>query len=319
MRVGDAAELRFAVSPLWETVRSLYPLADPGRHAVHLPWIRRVRSLAARYATELAPLRALARPGAWLPDFLTPPPPGPDTELEQELAVLAATPSDVVAEDLRATTARAPLPPRIAGTDPAGLVADLVAAVRLWHEHAIAPSWPRMRALLDADIAYRSRQLAEGGVRQLFDTLHPTVRWAGDRVVADDPWELELDLRGRGMPLMPSVFVDRRVLWTVRADSRPLAVYPVRAAGTLWERRPPVPDALAAVLGATRAALLDRLRHPATTSELARHLGISAAAVSQQLALLYAAGLVTRAPRGRTVLYVGTAAGTALLDGVGER
>ncbi|MEV6521025.1 helix-turn-helix domain-containing protein [Longispora sp. NPDC051575] len=310
--VADVADVRFGISPLWETVRSLYALADPGRHAVHLPWVREVRH---RATAGLPFLRDVAAPGAWLPDFLTPPPAGPLVEFSDELALLRATPPDVVTADLTATTVRRPLAPRVrAGLeDPEQLLGVLADAVSAWHEAAILPYWPRMRSLLEGDIAHRSRQLAEGGPRRLFDTLHPTVRWAGDRLLADDPWDLDLDLRGRGLPLMPSVFVDRRVLWNIRSDSPPVAVYPARAAALLWEGAP-APDGLAGAIGASRARLLALVRSPATTTELARRVGLSPAAVSQHLHVLLAAGLVARTPHGRSVLYLVTHPGTVLLD-----
>lgn len=317
---ADVAEIRFAVSPLWETVRSLYVLGDPGRYFMHLPWVRRVRILAQEpgLAPHVRLLRGFARPGLHLPDFLTPPSPGPLAEFEDELAVVAATAAERVAEDVAAVAATAAggvLTPelRAALGDPGGILPDLVAAVRRWHRAAIEPDWPRMRALLEADIAFRARRLAEGGVRRLFDTLHPTVRWAGDRIVADDPWHVEIDVRGRGLPLMPSVFVDRRVLWNVRPESPPVAVYPVRAAATLWERGPISADGLALALGRTRARLLALTQDPATTTELARRVGLSAAAVSQHLHVLLAAGLVARAPNGRSVLYFVSTEGAALL------
>jgi DNA-binding transcriptional ArsR family regulator len=312
--VSDVADIRFVISPLWETVRSLYAVGDPGRHAVHLPWLRRVAGLAAR--PEVAVLHAYVRPRGWTPDFLTPPPAGPLVTFEQEIATLRATPPATVVADITATARRLPLTPvaRAALDDPAAGLAALADAVEAWFAAAVAPDWPRIRALLESDIAHRSRQLAEGGARLLFDTLHPSVRWAGDRIVADDPWHLDLDLRGRGLPLLPSVFVDRRVLWTIRGTSAPLAVYPARAAGTLWETTPAAPDGLAAVLGPTRARLLSLLRGPATTAELARRLAISAPAVSQHLQALHAAGLVTRSRHGRQVLYTLTGVGTALLD-----
>lgn len=65
--------------------------------------------------------------------------------------------------------------------------------------------------------------------------------------------DIGLDLRGRGLPPSPSVFVDRRVLWPIRDTSPPLAVYPARAAATLWATVSPAPGGLAAVLGLTRA------------------------------------------------------------------
>lgn len=315
--VADAAGIRFGISPLWETVRSLYALADPGRHWPHRPWVRAVRQLASNrdLARSVELLRAFAHPGAWLPDFLTPRPAGPIVELEDELAVLAATPPEVVAADLTATTAKRPLTRLAAATlaDPAGTLPLLVDAARTWHRAAIAPYWPQMRALLDADIAFRARQLAEGGATRLFDTLHPTVRWAGDRIIADDPWDIDLDLRGRGLPLVPSVFVDRRVLWNVRADSPPVAVYPARSVATLWRRPVPASPGLAAVLGTTRARLLAMVRDPATTTGLALRTGLSPAAVSQHLHTLHAAGLITRSRHGRSVRYLATGAGRLLL------
>ncbi|WP_155370682.1 helix-turn-helix domain-containing protein [Catellatospora vulcania] len=317
--VSDAADIRFCISPLWETVRSHFALASGGRHAIHLGWIRAARQLRPdpALADAMALLAELTRPRAWLPDFLTPPPPGPSAELEDELAVVAATSPQVVAADLAATTRRLPLGPRTAAAlahDPTRLLADLVAAAREWHRLAVAPHWTRMRGVLEADIAYRSRQLAEGGVRRLFDTLHPTVRWDTDGIESDDPWDVDLDLRGRGLPLMPSVFVDRKVLWTLHADSPPFAVYPARAAATLWERGASADGPLAALFGASRARLLDMLREPATTTELSRRLDMSNATVSEHLRIMHAAGLLARSRHGRTVLYVVTAAGLTLLE-----
>jgi DNA-binding transcriptional ArsR family regulator len=313
--VADVVDVRFVISPIWETVRSLYALADPGRHAAHLPWVRGVRAAAQSMPGHLALLTGIARPGAWLPDFLTPPPPGPLVELDEELSTVLATPPGVVAADLAASGAHRPLTreARTVADDPAAMLPRLVDAVRAWHDTAIRSHWPQMRALLEADIAHRSRQLTEGGARLLFDTLHPTVRWSGDRLVSTDPWDVRIDLRGRGLPLMPSVFNDKRVLWAVRESSQPVAVYPARAVATLWEGREPSVAGLGGVLGAARARLLVLVCRPASTTELARQVGLSPAAVSQHLHALHAAGLVTRGRHGRSVLYLVAEPGSVLL------
>ncbi|MGW0559132.1 hypothetical protein ACWDZ4_00535 [Streptomyces sp. NPDC003016] len=44
-------------------------------------------------------------------------------------------------------------------------------------QHAVAPSWPRMRAVLEAGILHRAQRLAEGGAAALFTGLHPNVHW----------------------------------------------------------------------------------------------------------------------------------------------
>src|SRR4051794_40684082 len=105
--ISDVADIRFVISPLWETVRSMYAVADPGRHVIHLPWVRRVAALAER--PEIAPLCGYVRPHGWTPDFLTPAPTGPLVTFDGELAALRATPPEVVAADIDATASRLPL------------------------------------------------------------------------------------------------------------------------------------------------------------------------------------------------------------------
>lgn len=41
--LADVARVRLAVSPVNETVMSMWALASPVRYAVHLPWIDRAR------------------------------------------------------------------------------------------------------------------------------------------------------------------------------------------------------------------------------------------------------------------------------------
>ena len=36
----DLALTRFAISPMWELVRSVLALRDPSHAALHLPWLR---------------------------------------------------------------------------------------------------------------------------------------------------------------------------------------------------------------------------------------------------------------------------------------
>ncbi|MEV0273947.1 helix-turn-helix domain-containing protein [Hamadaea sp. NPDC050747] len=317
--VGDLTDVRFCTSPLWETVFSVRAYADPGRFPALSPWFRAVREALAvdpDAAARWAYLAEFVRPGSWLPDFLTPPPPGRHGDFRDELAVVLATPPETVRADILACAGWTPITraARTAADHPEEALPDLGTAIEAWHRVAIAPHWPRMQALLDGDIAYRTRQLSRGGLRLLFETLAPNTRWEGDRLICEDPWDLQLTVAGRGLPLMPSVFADRRLLCTVRDESQPAGVYPVRAVGTLWSAASGVGGAaLGRVLGPARAEVFTLLIGPATTSGLARRTGLSLGAVSQHLTALHDAGLARRARHGREVYYEVTSVGSALL------
>ena len=70
----DAARVRFAISPLWETMAAVRVLLEPQRHAYHLPWLDSVRADLDRL--ELWPLLVLSPRRGWTPDFLSPAPGG---------------------------------------------------------------------------------------------------------------------------------------------------------------------------------------------------------------------------------------------------
>ncbi|MQY02553.1 ArsR/SmtB family transcription factor [Actinomadura macrotermitis] len=310
----DVARVRFAFSPLWELVNSLRVLADPAGHALHLPWARAVRPRLR--GLDLAPLRALVPAAGYVPDFLTPPPESPLPDLAAELAVVRATPPEVVAAELRwVGRGDAPGPERTALAAEPGRTLDLVADLleRYWAV-ALAPSWERVQDLLEGDVLRRTRALATSGAEGVFADLHPAVAWRGGTLRVDRPWEMDCELGGRGLLLVPSAFVWPRVSVMV-PPYRPMLSYPPLGVATLWETAPAAPpDALAALVGRRRAELLTALGSPATTTGLARRLGVTPGAVSQHLGVLRANGLVSGQRLGRRVLYVRTRAGDALVD-----
>ncbi|MET8540765.1 winged helix-turn-helix domain-containing protein [Kitasatospora sp. NPDC004799] len=132
-------------------------------------------------------------------------------------------------------------------------------------------------------------------------------------------WELpgaprEIHLGGRGLLLLPTFHWYGPAL-PADLPGRPLALTYPAGPGLL-----PSPDgrtgvqALAAVIGATRAELLHLLEQECTTTELARRLGVSGATVSAHVGALRAAGLVASARAGRAVRHRRTVLG-ALLAG----
>jgi len=96
---------------------------------------------------------------------------------------------------------------------------------------------------------------------------------------------------------------------------QPAIVYPARGSAALWEPRTTTPDALARLLGGSRADLLLRLETPASTTQLVRSTGHTLGAVGDHLRVLREAGLVTRARAGRSVAYRRTPTGDAVVAG----
>src|SRR6478672_2872665 len=317
LRFGPAAlaHVRFAISPLVEVRRSRRLLDDPAAGALHLPWVVQARELTADL--DLSLLRALDPTGVYTPDFVSPPPDTPLAELEDELAVVAATPPEQARAEVERSYRRKPPLPAILEpfvADPAAGVAEVVALLRVYWERTLAPHWPRVRALLEGDVLHRARQMADGGAERLFADVDPTVSWADGVLRVDKRAQQTLDLEERGLLFVPSAFVWPAVRVVTDPQWQPTIIYPARGVGTLWEpERTPAPDALGALLGRVRAEVLAALDRPRSTTDLARALDVSPGGVSQHLRVLREAGLVHGHRVGRVVLYLRSAAGESLL------
>jgi biotin operon repressor len=260
-------------------------------------------------------LDALVAPRRWVPDFLTPRPATPLTEFAAELAIVGATPAQRVADGLLTAYDGAPLP-AVLGGRPDVVLARMVAALAEYWQACLEPWWPRIRAVLEADIVYRSRQLALGGARALFADLDSRVRWADGVLYVDrlPGVDYVIDIDGRGLPLVPSLFC-RGAITYISAEEPPLITYPARGRATVWQTADVATDAaLAELLGVPRARLLTLLDRPASTTELAHRLAVSPSAVSQHLRVLRAAGLLARARSGRAVLYLRSPLGDQLVS-----
>lgn len=308
LSIEDLADTRFAISPLAETVFSLWALSDPSRHALHLPWLRSVRSEVAALDARL--LLSLVGASRALPDFLTPRPTTFAPAVDDELATVRATPPEIVRRDLLATHAPNRVPDALRAVEHSddervlALLTSVCDLLQRYWEVALAPGWSQMRLVLEADTTYRARQLATGGARLLFADMHPNLRWHdGVLDIEDMIGRHTVAAAGRGLLLIPSLFAVKPVPPLDR-DEPPWLAYPSRGVATLWAEAPePDATALASLLGPVRTRLLRLLADPLPTIELARQLKVTPSAVSQHLQVLHATGLVTRVRDRRHVLY----------------
>lgn len=307
----DVARIRFASSPLCELVLSLVVLRAPARHSLHLPWIRSVRPKLAKI--DLTELFALTPVQGVVADFLTPPPTSPLPDFAEELDLARHTPADQVVADLADVPGMPrPIRDRIRA-DPEGAVQRITETLQAYWDLAFADSWPRMQALLEADVLWRSHRLAVGGAHALFEDLHETVSWRDGQLTATDQWNYSGSLSGEGLLLEPSAMAWPTVRKMVE-PYQPMIAYPARGIATLWETGdPPSSEGLTALIGRTRARLLSALGEPNSTTALAKRLAVTPGAVSQHLSVLRSSGMVTGTRVGGSVLYRRTPRGDALV------
>ena len=332
--VAELAATRFAISPLNETLRAVQLLGSEKTPVVNAPWVRWARRELSWRPLRLPRLWPLVVNGlATHPEFLAPAPRVRTPELGAELARMRATPAAAVRASLRRVWEGRPWPEsaRDLAARPRESLAELADELGECHGRLIAPHWERIRPVLEADITYRAGLLAGGGARSLFSDLHPDLRWSGGTLTLTDtdqgPSPVKVMLGPDGVVLMPSVFNWPEVSLSLATSTQTVMLYPARGAATVWEgtgRDGGVPEgawtggreeAAEALLGAPRVRLLSALRSPATTTALARRLGVTPSAVSQHLAVLHRGGLVDKRRSGRAVLYQSTALGLALLRG----
>ncbi|MDX3094804.1 helix-turn-helix domain-containing protein [Streptomyces sp. ME01-24h] len=306
------ADSRFVVSPLAEAVAALKLLdrataAHPGERGwldAHLPAYR--ERLAADPVTALLVRAALGR--TWNADFLTPTPSGEGSPgFEEELSRIRQTPPDAARDHLTVSLG-GPLPHPLRRADLPERAADVVAWV--W-THTVLPDWPRRRRVIEADIVARTAQLGRGGWAQALDDMRRGMRWlGGGRLQINTRDHPPRDLSGARLMFVPVTPYTSWVSWDDAV--RYAVVYP--CSGALAEAgRQRVPEALGALLGPARAAVLVMLATPMSTTQLVALTGQGLGSVGRHLKVLLDARLVRRRRAGRSVLYYRTEAGDVLL------
>lgn len=300
--VEDLLRVRFAAepAPLIELMLAVAALRrdDP----LFAGWRRRTLPGAATPLLDLVPASAKG------PLFLDPPSQRFDEGLDQ---IRSTARSRVRAELQRVRVPSRPWVRLLADGDRETL--DVLAnAVRTGHEHLLASCWERIRAGFYAEQAWRRQLLAEQGLGATLEGLVPGARWHGATFEIDRPDDVEVALDGRGLILLPSVFWTGRPL-AGRYPQGNILVYPAITPLPLLDGQNSGGDALAALLGRGRAAVLEQLVQPRTTTELARSLGMAKSSVSEHARTLRNSHLISTRRDGKAVWHSCTRLGLSLL------
>ncbi|MFI5592559.1 ArsR/SmtB family transcription factor [Amycolatopsis sp. NPDC051758] len=317
IRVALAA----AADPMAELAGSLQVLQrrDGGRNAASSAFNRWRYRVWQGLPDSAAVLMWLCRPDAPVPEFLLPA--AGRYDLESGLAAVLKTEPLSLKAALRTAPVDHDLPAwaaALADGDTAGLP-RLVQAMQDYHDLAVAPGWDVVCAQVDADLGMRTQLLLHGGVDALLTGLRPKVRWAAPVLETDDRILETLPSEGTGLLLVPTYFSVCPALIPPVPGGTPRLHYPcvrqaAHPAGFDRATRRSPGNALADLLGPTRAAALTVLAVGCSTSELAARLGVTPSAVSKHTTVLRRAGLIITHRERNTVLHSLTPLGSALLD-----
>ncbi|MFE7121835.1 helix-turn-helix domain-containing protein [Streptomyces sp. NPDC057654] len=327
LRIHFAAEdlghvrLITEADPMWELVLSLRRLQNlPGPHLRTRP--HQARLLASARQRLRPGLADRLRDSAHLlmslttahdfPDFITPPPrsAAPD-DFATALDRVKSTPQPDLQADVRRVFREA-RPPQWVRRLAAGRAAErreLEKALTAYQQILLAPGWDEIADAVGAERGVQARKAADHGVGAMLTTLHPSMRWQPPVLEVRYPKDRDLDLAGRGVTLIPSFFCTGAPVTWINPQLPPVLVYPAAPVGE--DRKPQSPGtcALARLLGETRAAVLQALAEPCSTTQLARRVGVSIGTASKQTAVLRDAGLATSARFGTSVVHQLTSLG----------
>ena len=327
----DVARTRFspAPAPLIETTMALAELRRtvtarvPGRV---IPWLREA---GLAFPASARPLLDLIGPrGPWLifANSVTP-------DIDEALEMLRAMPAELLRMELGAVweyrSGRPPAWVRQLADGDREARDVFVRALSDLHAAVVAPRWDSVLSAFHASAASRMSVLASGGHEKLFAALDPRLRWRDDGLDCtgvDSEWEREMKLDGSGLLIQPLACWAGPTVFSCGdgpAGAAPVLLYGCAPSGqpgppdtVLANTAPagsPVGDALAALLGPTRAAVLRALRKPCGTAELAQEVRISPASASEHAKVLRDAHLIETSRAGRSVRHSLTMLGAAML------
>lgn len=317
--VEDLARIQVSTTlgPLAETVMALSLLRCPMQpRASFGAWRAQVQG---KVTPQMRALTALMPAGTKGVDLCTLT--GEAATIEQGVQALLAVPREQLLVEMEFTDRYGPLPATAWAMAEIGARDELADATQAAYQALVQPYWTRIHACLHAEHVARSRTLTYGGPDRLLASLQSErIRWHPPVLEILVPGRAEMHLNGRGIVLVPSVFVGSSPgLHENPSDERaaPMLMLPVADDGTgrarLWDSPRRRGAALSALVGRNRAAVLGSIAGGCTTTELAGRAGISLAAASQHASVLRDAGLITTQRQGRAVLHVLTPLGTELL------
>lgn len=286
-----------------------------GRHPVYgAPSAAARRSLGHPDVALVASLLPATGAG-YVPDLLTPQPPGshPSQALADQLDLVGASDATQVSRQVGyCVDFGQRLPAGTVDAVSSGTFARRAAnGMRTFWREAVGDGWGSLREVLDGDIASRSDVLARQGVGDVLGSLHRELRWDGQRISVRKPYDERREIVGSDLVLSPTALGWPGLTVQVCTPADAVFTYPAEAIG---QRRGQRATALDDLIGPSRAAILRDLDVPRSTAELSNRHSLTRPTVSHHLGVLLRAGMLVRHRRGKLVFYRRSVRGDDLLS-----
>ena len=315
---GDIEKVRFAYSPLIELASSFKMLQTPEFQSNYQAWVDETTRKLDRIDFPYMRATILAR--RYIVDFLTPTPTKTVLSFEDEIDRVRETPDAQICKNVEFAIAIAGMTPtrQMFLDHPRESLECLIEEVRFYWQQALEPHWAQLASILETDVLFRARALANYGIDATLADLSERVEYRRSAIYIHKEhkpnYSPSYQLKGEGIQLVPSMFAFCGGLWQVVPEYLPMVIYQTRGLG-LWKGEPNAEpgEALQLTLGTSRARLLQILIEPAHTNDLALRLNVTAGAVSQQLGRLSQAGLIESYRSGSKVFYRLSSRGERLL------
>ncbi|MEO1667193.1 MAG: hypothetical protein AAFU54_21315 [Chloroflexota bacterium] len=319
MSVGDLTRIRFAISPILTTVLSVRSfLQSPTTTAVMQDWHKAM--VTGLDGHDLTALRLFHPLGNHTIDFMFPFPAKTENRFDDELQRIACTSISVIEAELDNLFQHGVISVEDISNykNLPGLLMQAVDELALVWRNVMCPNWEKINAVLQNDIVYRSRTLANGGVLALFQGLSTDIHLESSALLSiytQCQSDLTVEPNGHGLLFVPFFFSNSSVWLQTPVNTAPTVSYQAYGAGA-WNRDVTEGngnDVMLKLFGKNRANLLYALIQPTSTKHLALKLNLTSGAISQQLNLLKEANLITSERRGRSVYYLLNEKGKQLL------
>jgi DNA-binding transcriptional ArsR family regulator len=294
----DLARIRLAPepAPLWDVLMSAQVVQGRPTHPQLVRWKQRVlRRARRRKQTDL--LRTVVETLGEHPQS----PSVPDVVSDDFHDALTDPASDA------------------AGNLDTGQAPDELSQLAAYYQLAIRPHNGPVGRALRLDWELQSAELASAGLEQFFAGFAPSVLcWASDGLEVSAEHDGGVELGGRGLLMVPSVFCWPTAAVLDNHEQTPVLIYPAsasaRAALDEGSSTGASEDRLAALIGSVRARILSFPTWPTTTTRLAQRLGLAQSTVSDHIRALRAAGLIESTRRRNEVFHSLTDRGRLFRD-----